>query len=168
MSASASKAEASIPFTTLKVTQYHFYHTTSLPRFKEKEHRLHPSMWRLSKALLRRTHKCEILLWLSLWLSLENLPQIHPVIVVYSLSCVWHFVISWTVSCQGPLSMEFPGQEYQSGLPFLSLGDLPDPGIKSASPALAVDSLPLSHPGSPAIFFLFPPSLSPDCLDVAS
>ena len=45
--------------------------------------------------------------------------------------------------------MEFPRQEYWSRLPFPSPGDLPDPGIKSACPALA-DSLPLSQPGSPS------------------
>ena len=44
--------------------------------------------------------------------------------------------------------MGFPKQEYWSGLPFLSPGDLPNPGIESvspASPALHADSLPLSH-----------------------
>ena len=40
--------------------------------------------------------------------------------------------------------MGFPRQEYWSGLPFPSPGDLPDPGIEPASPALKVDSLPLS------------------------
>jgi len=44
--------------------------------------------------------------------------------------------------------MGFPGQEYWSGLPFPFPGDLPDPEIKLASPALAGDSLPLSHQGS--------------------
>ena len=39
--------------------------------------------------------------------------------------------------CQAPLSMEFSGQEYWSGLPFPAAGDLLDPGIKMASPALA-------------------------------
>ena len=39
--------------------------------------------------------------------------------------------------CQVPLSMEFPRQEYWSGLPFLSPGDLPHPEIKLISPALA-------------------------------
>ena len=38
--------------------------------------------------------------------------------------------------------MRFPKQEYWSGLPFPSLKDLPDPGIKTASPALQADSLP--------------------------
>ena len=39
----------------------------------------------------------------------------------------------WTVACQAPLSMEFSRQEYWSGFPFPSPGDLPDPGIKLAS-----------------------------------
>ena len=36
----------------------------------------------------------------------------------------------WTVACQAPLSMGFSRQEYWSGLPFPSPGDLPDPGIE--------------------------------------
>ena len=47
------------------------------------------------------------------------------------------FVTPWTVAHQAPLSMEFPKQEYWSGFPFSSPGDLPDPGIKAVSPALA-------------------------------
>ena len=42
----------------------------------------------------------------------------------------------WTATCQAPLAMEFSRQEYWSGLPWPP-GDLPDPGIKPASPALA-------------------------------
>ena len=42
----------------------------------------------------------------------------------------------WTVACQVPLSMGFSRQEYWRGLPFLSSGDLPDPGIKPGSPTL--------------------------------
>ena len=42
----------------------------------------------------------------------------------------------WTIAQQAPLSMAFPRQEYWSGLPFPSSGDLPDPGIEPASPAL--------------------------------
>ena len=41
-----------------------------------------------------------------------------------------------TAALQAPLSMGFPRQEYWSGLPFPSSGDLPDPGIEPASPAL--------------------------------
>ena len=47
------------------------------------------------------------------------------------------FVTPWTVAPQVPLSMGFPRQEYWSGLPFPSLRELPNPGIKPASPALA-------------------------------
>ena len=54
-----------------------------------------------------------------------------------------------TVACQTPLSMEFPRPEYWSGLPFPSPVDLPDPGIKPASPTLQADPLMLSHQGSP-------------------
>ena len=46
-----------------------------------------------------------------------------------------------------PLSMEFSRQEYWSGLPFPSPGDLPDPGIKLRAPALQTDSLPSEPPG---------------------
>ena len=46
-----------------------------------------------------------------------------------------------TVACQAPLSMGFPKQEYWSGLPFPSPGDLPNPGIEPRSPALLSDSL---------------------------
>ena len=47
----------------------------------------------------------------------------------------------WTVARQPPPSMGFSRQEYWSGLPFPSPGDLPNPGIKSRSPALQTDSL---------------------------
>ena len=52
-----------------------------------------------------------------------------------SLNRVPLFVKSWTVAHQAPLSMGFPRQEYCSRLPFLSPGDLLDPGIETASPA---------------------------------
>ena len=51
-------------------------------------------------------------------------------------------VTPWTVACQAHLSMGFSRQEYWSGLPFPSLGDLPNPGIKPRSPVLKADSLP--------------------------
>ena len=50
-----------------------------------------------------------------------------------------------TVAHQASLSLGFPRQEYWSGLPFPSPGDLPDSGIKPESPALETDSLLLSH-----------------------
>ena len=45
--------------------------------------------------------------------------------------------------------MKFSRQEYWSGLPFLSPGDLPDPEIEPWSPALQADALPDEHPGNP-------------------
>ena len=60
--------------------------------------------------------------------------------VSHSLSHVQLFVTLWTVARQAPLSMEFHRQGYWSGLPFPTLGHLPNPGIKPvslASPTLA-------------------------------
>ena len=55
--------------------------------------------------------------------------------VLSHFCCVLLFETLWTVARQAPLSVAFPSQEYWSGLPFLSPGDLPDPGIKPESPA---------------------------------
>ena len=55
----------------------------------------------------------------------------------------------WTVARQAPQSMGFSRQEYWSGLPFPSPGDLPDPGMKPRSPELQADSLPPELPGKP-------------------
>ena len=56
---------------------------------------------------------------------------------------------SWTVALQTPPSMRFPRQEYWSGLPFPSPGDLPDPGIKPVSAALAGGFFITEPPGKP-------------------
>ena len=61
-----------------------------------------------------------------------------------SLRRVQLFAISWTIQ-----SMEFSRPEYWNGQPFLSPGDLPNPGIEPRSPALQVDSLPAEPPGKP-------------------
>ena len=58
-----------------------------------------------------------------------------------SLSCVRLFATPWAVAHQAPPSMGFSRQEYWSGLPFPSPGDLPDPGIKLRSPPLQTDAL---------------------------
>ena len=55
----------------------------------------------------------------------------------------------WTVARQAPLSMGFSRQEYWSGLPFLLPGDLPHPGIKPTSPALADGFFTPEPPGKP-------------------
>ena len=69
-----------------------------------------------------------------------------------SYSVVYEFSVTpWTGAHQAPLSVGFPRQQYWSGLPFPSPGDLPDPGIEPMSSALQADSLPLSHQGIPII-----------------
>ena len=62
------------------------------------------------------------------------------------------FATSRTIALQAPLFMGFSRQEYRSGLPFPPPGDLPDPGIELVSPALQLNSLPLSHQGSTPAF----------------
>ena len=70
-------------------------------------------------------------------------------VVVKSLSHVQLFVTPWTVAHQAPLSMGFPRQEYWSGLTFPSPGDLADPGIEAASPALAGEFFTTEPPEKP-------------------
>ena len=60
----------------------------------------------------------------------------------------------WTVGRQAPLSMGFSRQEYWSGLPFPSPGDLPDPGIEHGSPAWQADSLPTELQSTPLVHLL--------------
>ena len=60
----------------------------------------------------------------------------------------------WTVVSQTPLSMGFSRQEYWSGLPFPSPGDLPNPGIEPGSPALEADALTSEPPGKPILYLL--------------
>ena len=80
-----------------------------------------------------------------------NLKRIMKV-KVKLLSRVQLFATLWTVAHQAPLFMGFSRQEYWSGLPFPSPEDLAGPGFEPmslVSPALQMDSLPLSHWGSP-------------------
>ena len=68
------------------------------------------------------------------------------------LSCVQLFATSWTIVCQAPVSIGFSWQEYWSGLPFPSPGDLPGPGMKPTSPvspALAGEFFTTEPPGKP-------------------
>ena len=65
------------------------------------------------------------------------------------MSRVRLFATPWTVAYQAPPSMGFSGQEYWSGLPFPSPGDLPDPGIESGTPAFQAEALTSEPPGKP-------------------
>ena len=68
---------------------------------------------------------------------------------VKALSRVRLFANPRTVAHQAPLSVGISRQEYRSGLPLPSPGDLPDPGMEPRSPALQADSLPSEPPGKP-------------------
>ena len=68
---------------------------------------------------------------------------------VKSLSRVRLLVTPWTATYQAPLSTGFSRQEYWSGLPLPSPGDLPDPKIEPASPALTGEFFTIEPPGNP-------------------
>ena len=70
----------------------------------------------------------------------------HVKIKCLLLSRVQLFATPRTVARQAPLSVGLSRQEYWSGLPFPSPGDLPKPGIKPESPTLQADSLPSEPP----------------------
>ena len=70
-----------------------------------------------------------------------------------SCSVVSNSVTPWTIAHQIPLSMGFSRQEYWSGLPCPSPGDLPDPGTEPGSSILQADSLLSEPPGKPSVFF---------------
>ena len=76
------------------------------------------------------------------------------------LSRVRLFATPRTVAYQTPPSMGFSRQEYWSGLPFPSPGDLPDPGIELRSPVLEADALTSEPPGKP---LLIPQSMAFPC-----
>ena len=73
----------------------------------------------------------------------------QPYVSVSRSRRVQLFVPAWTVAHQAPPSMGFPRQEYWSGYPFPSPGDLPNLGIKPESPALQADSIPSEPAGKP-------------------
>ena len=75
--------------------------------------------------------------------------MVLPVVTLFLIVCISFSLVAkscptlatpCTVACQAPLSLVFSKQEYWSGLPFPSPGDLPNPGIKPMSPALQADS----------------------------
>ena len=110
-------------------------------------------------------------LWVPVRVSLSSLLYYSELMLRHKWksthlpSCKWNllshvqlFETPWTVGHQVALSMKFSRQEYWSGLPFLSPGDLPDSGIEHRSPVLQVDSFHnLSHQGSPHL---------PSCTDL--
>ena len=85
---------------------------------------------------------------------------------VKSLSRVWLFATPWTVAYQASPSMGFSRQEYWSGLPFPSPGDLPDPGIEPGSLALEEDALTSEPPGKVRVvpILIYKPGVLQECL----
>ena len=83
--------------------------------------------------------------------ELSEDPTCRWAVEVHLLSRVRLFETAWTVAYQGPLSMGFSRQEYWSGLPFPSPGDLLNPRIKPVSPALQADSSPTELRGKPEV-----------------
>ena len=86
-----------------------------------------------------------------------DISVLHPFLLTFAVSFVCYllsdvqlFATLWTVACQAHLSMGFSRPKYWSGLPFLSPGDLPYPGIEPGFPALQADSL-LSEPSGKSL-----------------
>ena len=108
----------------------------------------------ISRSSMARTRRCDpthcdFLKHLRLLLLLSLLCLVK--VKVKSLIRVRLFATPWTVAHQTPPSMGFSRQEYWSGLPFPSKGDLPKPGIEPRSPALQADAL-ISEPlGKPCL-----------------
>ena len=87
----------------------------------------------------------------NFYLSLlcERMPSPNYSVKIKLLSRVWLFATLWTIAHQAPPPMGFSRQEYWSGLPFPSPGDLPDSGIEPRSPTLQADALTSEPPGKP-------------------
>ena len=130
-------------------TLYHLSHQGSLPKtilisvlkawhpwspLSQGETRGLVTLWYSS--LLHKTNSCAKLRMYS-WTTLAFLSWGFGLLPFWSLSYVWLFVTPWIVAHQPPLSMGFSRQEYCSGLPCLSPGDLPDPGTEPMFSALA-------------------------------
>ena len=87
--------------------------------------------------------------WSHVDLKIHLIFLIWKKVKVKSLSHVWLFATPWTVAYQASTSMEFSRQEYWSGLPFSSPGDLSDTGIEPGCPTLQADTLASEPPGKP-------------------
>ena len=107
------------------------------------EESLHP--W--DKSHLIRVHEK----YYKLIIGQTYLPDCVSGACVCMLSCVQFFVTPWIAARQAPLFLEFSWQEYWSGLPFPTPGDLSIPGIKPVSPALARKFFTADPPGKPSL-----------------
>ena len=86
--------------------------------------------------------------WGLVYVTVYQIISMKSVKILFS--CVQFFVTPWTTAHQTTLSMEFSRQEYWGGLPFLTLGDLPNPEIEPVfpvCPALASGFFTTEPPG---------------------
>ena len=95
----------------------------------------------LTIAKIWKQPKCpSIAEWIKVWYMCIQWNITHVCVSVCActqlLSRVQHVATPWTVARKAPLPMEFSRQEYWRGLPFPSLGGLPNPGIEPTSPTL--------------------------------
>ena len=102
-----------------------------------------PNMWSLLKSDARHGHRKK--------------PYRHSSV---NCSILSDSATPWIIAFQAPLSMEFCRQEYWSGLPFPSPGDLPIPGFKPRSLALHADPLLSKTPGKSHVKFKVVASMS--------
>ena len=114
------------------------------------------ALWKFHLYWLLRPHlKWVFLGACSIFTACFLLSSLRVLTLLGSKACVLShvqlFATPWTIACQALLCTGFSRQEYCSGLPFPTPGDLPDPGIEAVSPALQVNSLPLRHQGSPSM-----------------
>ena len=101
--------------------------------------------------LVRELFLYQIAMNISNFLS-STLLHVGPLFCLVSKSCPT-LCNPMDLACQAPLSMGFPRQEYWSGLPFPSPGDLPDPGIEPGLPHCRQTLYPLSQQGSPGKYW---------------
>ena len=101
-----------------------------------------------SSPILGSTWKSRLISFKSLNSKLPGIPES----LLFSCQVVSDsFATPWTAAHQAPLSMGFSRQEYWSGLPCPSPGDLPNPGFEPESPALAGGFFTTEPPGKPRI-----------------
>ena len=140
--------------TVLKVKYIYstpFQSTAKLALVKGKNHKAH-SGFTCTKAHIPNLVLIPNLIAISnftrnvIWINQSGIFWLKVKVKVKSLSRVQLFVTTWTVAYQAPPSMGFSRQEYWSGLPFPSAGDLHDPAIEPESPAFQADALTSEPP----------------------
>ena len=99
----------------------------------------------------RQIRNTKISLCWNLFILFSKERKKVQVLVALVFGLIQHFETPWTAARQDPLSMEFSRQEFWSGLPCPSPGDLPDPGIEPGSPTLQADSVPTEPRGKPIL-----------------